>query len=122
MTVIAADRPVGVLYGAFRLLRIAQAGQSLDRLAIVERPRLALRVLNHWDNLDGTIERGYAGQSIFNWHVLPGHVSSRIIDYARAHPSVVMWSLANESALNPLFEVFNFRPGSGQRLTAVLLA
>ncbi|WP_294327868.1 alpha-glucuronidase family glycosyl hydrolase, partial [uncultured Sphingomonas sp.] len=88
MTVIAADRPVGVLYGAFRLLRIAQTGQSLDRLAIVERPRLALRVLNHWDNPDRYVERGYAGQSLWDWQKLPGFSDPRYTDYARANASV----------------------------------
>ena len=88
VTVIAADRPVGVLYGAFRLLRIAQAGQSLDRLAIVERPRLALRVLNHWDNPDRYVERGYAGQSLWDWQKLPGFSDPRYTDYARANASV----------------------------------
>ena len=88
VTVIAADRPVGVLYGAFRLLRIAQTGQSLDRLAIVERPRLALRVLNHWDNPDRYVERGYAGQSLWDWQKLPGFSDPRYTDYARANASV----------------------------------
>ncbi|KQM29036.1 alpha-glucuronidase [Sphingomonas sp. Leaf11] len=88
VTVIAAHRPVGVLYGAFRLLRIAQAGQALDRLSIVERPRLALRVLNHWDNPDGYVERGYAGQSLWDWQKLPGFSDPRYTDYARANASV----------------------------------
>ncbi len=87
-TVIAANGPAGVLYGAFRLLRIAQTGQSLDRLAIVDRPRLALRVLNHWDNPDRYVERGYAGQSLWDWQKLPGFSDPRYTDYARANASV----------------------------------
>ncbi|HVW75901.1 MAG TPA: alpha-glucuronidase family glycosyl hydrolase, partial [Rhizomicrobium sp.] len=84
--VIAANSDIGVLYGAFAYLRMIQ-----QRLPITDTqsvPRTQLRLLNHWDNLDGTVERGYAGQSIFNWHVLPGHVSDRIIDYARANASI----------------------------------
>ncbi|KQM56918.1 alpha-glucuronidase [Sphingomonas sp. Leaf16] len=88
VTVIAANRPVGVLYGAFRLLRIAQTGQALDRLSIVDRPRLSLRVLNHWDNPDRYVERGYAGQSLWDWQKLPGFTDPRYTDYARANASV----------------------------------
>ena len=87
-TVIAANRPAGVLYGAFRLLRMAQAGQPLDPVAIVERPRLALRVLNHWDNPDRYVERGYAGQSLWDWQKLPGFSDPRYTDYARANASI----------------------------------
>lgn len=64
VTVVAANRPIGVLYGAFRLLRMAQTGGSIDNLSVVDRPKLGLRILNHWDNLDRYVERGYAGRSL----------------------------------------------------------
>jgi len=51
-------------------------------------PRLKLRLLNHWDNLDGSIERGYAGQSIFDWKRLPEGIDPRLTDYARANASL----------------------------------
>ena len=47
-----------------------------------------IRILNHWDNLDRSVERGYAGASIFNWHTLPGYIAPRYIDYARANASI----------------------------------
>ena len=84
--VIAANTDIGVLYGTFAYLRMIQ--QRLPITDVTSAPRTQLRLLNHWDNLDGTIERGYAGQSIFNWHVLPGHVGQRITDYARANASI----------------------------------
>lgn len=87
-TVIAANTPIGTLYGAFRLLRIAQGGQSLARLAITDAPRLDLRILNHWDNLDRHVERGYAGESLWDWQKLPLHADTRYTDYARANASV----------------------------------
>ena len=86
--VIAGNSDVGVLYGAFRLLRQIQTGQPLDKLDIVSSPAVKLRLLDHWDNLDGVIERGYAGASIFNWWELPDHVSQRVTDYARANASI----------------------------------
>jgi hypothetical protein len=61
VTVIAANSDIGVLYGSFAFLRLIQTRQSIDRLDISSAPRMKLRLLNHWDNLDGTIERGYAG-------------------------------------------------------------
>lgn len=88
VTVVAANRPVGVLYGAFRLLRIAQTGGSIDKLSVVDRPKLGLRMLNHWDNLDRYVERGYAGRSLWDWQKLPGFSDPRYTDYARANASV----------------------------------
>lgn len=67
ITVIAGNTDMGVLYGAFRFLRQIQTHQPIDRLDIVSAPLVKLRMLNHWDNIDGTIERGYAGFSILNW-------------------------------------------------------
>jgi alpha-glucuronidase len=83
-TVVAASGEAGVLYGVFHLLRLMQTGEPLTKLDIVERPHLSRRLLNHWDNLDGSIERGYAGSS-FWW---PEPVPSRIVDYARANASI----------------------------------
>lgn len=88
ITAIAANTDIGVLYGSFHLLRLIQTHQPLANLNISERPLLKHRVLNHWDNLDRTVERGYAGFSLWNWHLLPGYVQQRYIDYARANASV----------------------------------
>jgi alpha-glucuronidase len=87
-TVIAANTEVGVLYGAFHFLRLLQTHQRIDALAIVERPRIQHRILNHWDNLDGNVERGYAGGSLWDWHKLPDYKSPRYTDYARANASL----------------------------------
>lgn len=87
-TVIASAGETGVLYGAFHLLRLLQTGQPIDALDVAERPRLQLRLLNHWDNLDGSIERGYAGRSLWAWDELPGRVDPRVLDYARANASI----------------------------------
>lgn len=87
-TVIAANSDRGVLYGAFRLLRLMQTGESLRQLDLSDAPREKLRVLDHWDNLDGSVERGYAGNSIWNWSKLPDHLDPRYTDYARANASI----------------------------------
>ena len=94
--VVAAPDDVGVLYGVFHLLRLAQTGASLQGLDVREAPRLPLRVLDHWDNLDGTVERGYAGESLWDWHTLPDHLDPRYVDYARANASLGI----NGSVLN----------------------
>ncbi|RZJ97679.1 MAG: alpha-glucuronidase [Brevundimonas sp.] len=88
VTVIAGGSDVGVLYGAFDLLRRMQTRQPIDALDVVEAPAVQLRLLNHWDNLDRTVERGYAGQSIWDWHTLPGFTPQRYTDYARANASI----------------------------------
>jgi alpha-glucuronidase len=88
MTVIAANRPAGVLYGAYALIRRMQLGQPLAGLDITDRPKVKLRILNHWDNLDRTVERGYSGQSIWDWWRLPDAKDPRYIDYARANASL----------------------------------
>ena len=87
-TLIAARTDTGLLYGAFRLLELAEQGQPLDRVALRSVPKLQLRVLDHWDNLDGTVERGYAGQSLWDWWTLPDWKGPRYTDYARANASV----------------------------------
>lgn len=85
---IAGKDERGVLYGVFQLLRHLQMHLPLKDLNIIDAPKLDLRVLNHWDNLDGTVERGYAGFSIFNWHQLPEFIDPRYEDYARANASI----------------------------------
>jgi alpha-glucuronidase len=85
---IVAEGEIGTLYGAYHFLRILQTGQPIDRLDVFERPRVQLRMLNHWDNANGTIERGYAGNSLWQWADLPGKISPRYADYARANASI----------------------------------
>jgi alpha-glucuronidase len=96
VTVIASVGETGALYGAFHFLRLLQTLQPVDNLDVSQKPRLQIRVLNHWDNLDGTIERGYAGRSLWDWQALPGKVDPRLRDYARADASVGI----NGSVLN----------------------
>ncbi len=86
--IVAAAHDVGALYGTFHLLRLIQTGQRLDDVDIRERPRLQRRVLDHWDNLDGYVERGYAGASIWDWHTLPDYRDPRYTEYARANASI----------------------------------
>lgn len=86
--VIAGGTERGVLYGGFCFLRLLQTGRPIDNLDLVERPRIARRVLNHWDNLDGSVERGYAGRSIWKWEELPERIDARYKDYARANASI----------------------------------
>lgn len=84
---VTANNATGLLYGAYHLLRMQSAGVGLDSV-VTEVPAFDLRVLNHWDNLDGTIERGYAGESLWKWEELPGKISPRYKDYARANASI----------------------------------
>ncbi|NBW37531.1 MAG: alpha-glucuronidase [Cytophagia bacterium] len=86
--VIAAQEDIGVLYGVFHFLRLLQTEQNIQQLNITEVPKIKLRVLNHWDNLDRTVERGYAGFSLWNWHKLPQYIDQRYLDYARANAAV----------------------------------
>ena len=86
--VITANHDIGILYGAFALLRRIQTGGALDPLDVVSVPRIQRRLLDHWDNLDRTIERGYAGFSLWEWFVLPDYVNPRYRDYARANASI----------------------------------
>ena len=86
-TVITAAGDAGLLYGAYHLLRLQQTGQATTNLDIKEQPAYELRILNHWDNPNGTVERGFAGHSIF-WG--SGKVISEKImkQYARANASI----------------------------------
>lgn len=88
VTLLAANGDTGLLYGAFAWLRAASTGIPLGSLDQRSVPALQLRVLNHWDNLDRSVERGYAGQSIWNWWELPDILDPRYIDYARANASI----------------------------------
>lgn len=100
--VIAANRDLGLLYGMFHFLRIIQTRRRLDHLEIVSTPRIGYRLLDHWDNLDGSIERGYAGKSLWKWDELPGHIDGRYYDYARANASIgINGSVLNNVNANP---------------------
>lgn len=86
--IISANTDIGLLYGSFHFLRLLQTQQSIENLNIISVPEIKLRILNHWDNLNRHVERGYAGISIWNWHTLPGYIDQRYIDYARANASI----------------------------------
>jgi len=88
VSVIAANSDAGVIFGTFQFLRLLQTRQPIDRLMLRSSPRLQHRILDHWDNLDGTVERGYAGASIWDWHKLPDYLAPRYLDYARACASI----------------------------------
>ncbi len=88
ITVVAANSDRGVLYGSFALLAQLQGGGRIDTLDISSAPRVQLRMLNHWDNLDGRVERGYAGASLWDWWRLPDVTDPRYRDYARANASL----------------------------------
>lgn len=114
---ITASNPIGLLYGAYELIRLqntdayntGSGNQQNFSKAIdeTEKPQVGLRILNHWDNLDGSIERGYAGKSIFKWEEIKlgkngkgGSISKslhdRLVTYARANASIGI----NGSVLN----------------------
>src|SRR5690606_7548518 len=78
----------GVLYGAFHILRLIGMGVDLESLHIAEQPKSQLRMINQWDNADGSIERGYAGGSIFYTNGELSADTERIRDYARLLASV----------------------------------
>jgi alpha-glucuronidase len=86
--VVAGNSDVGVLHGAFALLRHLECHRTLQGIAIASAPKIKRRLLNHWDNMDGTVERGYAGRSLWNWSSLPATISQRYKDYARANASI----------------------------------
>lgn len=90
-TVILSAPPRGLLYAAYHLLRLQQTANfplSDSNTQLTENPAYNLRILNHWDNMDRTIERGYAGQSLWNWEELPNTLSDRYKAYARANASI----------------------------------
>jgi alpha-glucuronidase len=87
-TVIAANTDAGLLYGVYHLIRLLQTQRFTSALNIVQKPAYDFRILNHWDNPDGTVERGYAGRSIWKWEELPEQISPRYEQYARANASI----------------------------------
>ncbi|MCF0050423.1 alpha-glucuronidase [Dyadobacter sp. LJ53] len=86
--VIVSRSEQGILYGTFALLRHLQMQRPIKNLSIASTPKVRYRMLNHWDNPDGTIERGYAGASLWKWYELPERVDPRYEDYARANASL----------------------------------
>lgn len=88
VTLVTGNGERGVLYGAFALLRHLDSGGSAAAVDLASAPRVALRVLDHWDNPDGTVERGYAGRSLWDWWTLPDNRDPRYTDYARANASI----------------------------------
>ncbi|MBM7784715.1 alpha-glucuronidase family glycosyl hydrolase [Tenggerimyces flavus] len=87
VVLVASAGERGVLYGAFHLLRLLQTQRGVEKLNVAERPANPLRLANHWDNLDGSVERGYSGTSIFHWYDLP-EIKPHYVEYARAMASV----------------------------------
>jgi alpha-glucuronidase len=104
-TYIAVSAPdnENLLYGMFHLLRLMQTQADISNLNIREIPRYERRILNHWDNLDGSIERGYAGHSLWQWDELPQTLSPRYEAYARANASIgINGTVLNNVNANPL--------------------
>lgn len=106
---ITANTDIGLLYGVFHFLRLVQAQQPIAGLNITSVPKVRNRILNHWDNLNRHVERGYSGMSIWNWHTLPDYTDQRYIDYARANASIgingtVLTNVnANALVLTPMY-------------------
>lgn len=86
--IISAQMDKGILYGVFDFLRQIQTEGSISTINISSSPKIRLRMLNHWDNVLGTIERGYAGSSLWKWYELPENIDPRYIEYARANASI----------------------------------
>jgi len=95
---------ISCLYGAYALLRELSQGADPTKIDLTSAPAMPLRMLNHWDNSDGSVERGYAGKSIFDWWRLPGHLDQRMIDYARANASIGINAVSvNNVNASPVF-------------------
>jgi alpha-glucuronidase len=109
--VIAANNERGVLYGVFALLERAALGDRLTNLNVQQEPAVAIRWVNHWDNLEGTIERGYGGRSIF-WDNLKSRTDlSRVTDYARMLASLgINAASINNVNVNPRILASDFLP------------
>jgi alpha-glucuronidase len=102
LLVIGANNDIGLLYGTFHLLRLMQTYQSLENLEVASKPKIQYRLLNHWDNLDSSIERGYAGKSLWKWNDLPDKIDGRYFDYARANASLgINGTVLNNVNANP---------------------
>lgn len=85
---ISSKTDIGLLYGTFAFIRQLQTLQDISNLSISENPKVKIRMLNHWDNANGTVERGYAGSSMWKWFELPQRIDPRYIQYARANASI----------------------------------
>lgn len=85
---LTSPTETGLLYAAYHLLRMQETGQNVVEAQTTENSAYNLRILNHWDNMDRTVERGYAGQSLWNWEELPNTLSDRYKEYARANASI----------------------------------
>ncbi len=83
LTIISANTDRGLLYGTFHFLRLMQTRKPISNLNILESPKVEYRIANHWDNLDRSVERGYAGLSLWDWEALPDEKSDRYKAYAR---------------------------------------
>jgi len=104
LIIIAANEDTGLLYGSFHLLRLMQIEQSLADIHIRSKPRIKYRLLNHWDNLDRSVERGYAGKSLWKWDELPEMIDQRHRDYAKANASIgINGTVVNNVNANPIF-------------------
>ena len=109
--VISAASPIGCLYGAYAVLRELALSRDPDTIALDERPAMPLRMLDHWDNPDGHVERGYAGRSIFEWWRLPDRLDQRMIDYARTNASIgINGVVVNNVNASPLFLTDRYLP------------
>jgi len=86
--VITANSDTGVITGIFHFLRLLQTYQDVCQIDTLSCPRIHRRLLSHWDNIDGSIERGYAGRSLWKWTELPDKINRRYRDYARACASI----------------------------------
>ncbi|HKJ33224.1 MAG TPA: alpha-glucuronidase family glycosyl hydrolase [Balneolales bacterium] len=101
--VIAANTDIGVLYGSFGFLRLLQTHQHITHLNISSSPKIEYRILDHWDNLNETVERGYAGLSLWNWANLPEYKVPRYKAYARADASIgINGEVLNNVNANPM--------------------
>ncbi|MBN2074917.1 MAG: hypothetical protein JW762_05140 [Dehalococcoidales bacterium] len=86
--ILSANTAKSVITGMFYFLRLLQTHQDIQLIHILSLPRIRHRLLCHWDNIDGSIERGYAGWSLWKWDELPDTINSRYRDYARACASI----------------------------------
>ena len=120
---ISGTSDLACLYGTYALLRELSLGADPRTINLTSAPAMPLRLLNHWDNPDGHVERGYAGRSIFDWWHLPERLDQRMIDYARANASIgingVVVNNVNASAM--MLEPRYYRPaGAARRCVAAL--
>ncbi|MDR2556082.1 MAG: alpha-glucuronidase [Bacteroidales bacterium] len=102
--VIKSTSELGLLYGTYHLIRLQQSGKMFPNMNISETPSYQRRILNHWDNFDYSVERGYAGKSLWKWDELPSTVSPRYEQYARANASIgINGTVLNNVNANAIF-------------------